>query len=125
MDLLKTTHIACAALSIIGFLLRGGWMLIGSPLLRARMTRILPHVVDTLLLGTGVALALRIAQYPFVDAWLTAKVVGIVLYIGFGMVALRRGRTRGARLVAFGAAVLTFAYIVGVALTRSASLNWF
>jgi len=125
MDPLKTTHIACAALSLSGFLLRGGWMLIDSPLLQARMTRILPHVVDTLLLGTGVVLALRIAQYPFVDAWLTAKVVGIVLYIGFGMVALRRGRTRGARLVAFGAAVLTFAYIVGVALTRSASLNWF
>jgi len=93
--------------------------------LQARLTRVAPHVVDALLLATGVALAFRAAQYPFVHGWLTAKIVGIVVYIGLGMVALRRGRTRGTRLAAFAAAILTFGYIVGVALTRSATLTMF
>lgn len=123
MDPLKTLHMGLAALSIAGFVLRGGWMLMNSPLLQARLTRVLPHVVDTLLLATGVALALRIAQYPFVHGWLTAKIIGIVVYIGFGMVALKRGRTRSVRIAALVAALATFLYIVGVALTRSASLN--
>lgn len=123
MDPLKTLHMGLAALSIAGFVLRGGWMLVNSALLQARLTRVLPHVVDTLLLATGVALALRIAQYPFVHGWLTAKIVGIVVYIGFGMVALKRGRTRTVRIGAFVAALATFLYIIGVALTRSASLN--
>jgi uncharacterized membrane protein SirB2 len=124
MDPLKTLHISCAAISIAGFVLRGGWMLIDSPLLQARLTRVLPHVVDTLLLGTGVALALLSAQYPFVHSWLTAKIVALVIYIGLGMVALKRGRTKAVRLTAFAGALLTFGYIVGVALTRSAGLNW-
>lgn len=99
-------------------------MLIDSPLLQARLTRVLPHVVDTLLLGTGVALALLSAQYPFVQSWLTAKIVALVIYIGLGMVALKRGRTKAVRLAALAGALLTFGYIVGVALTRSAGLNW-
>jgi len=125
LDPLKTLHIGCAAISVAGFVLRGGWMLASSPLLQARLTRVAPHVVDALLLATGVALAFRAAQYPFVHGWLTAKIVGIVVYIGLGMVALRRGRTRGTRLAAFAAAILTFGYIVGVALTRSATLTMF
>jgi uncharacterized membrane protein SirB2 len=58
-------------------------------------------------------------QYPFVAGWLTAKVVALVVYIGLGMVALRRGRSRRARITAWIAAQAVFLYIVAVALARS------
>ena len=66
----------------------------------------------------GLAIVLR--QYPFVDGWLTAKVVALVVYIVLGTIALKRGRSRGTRIVAWIAAQAVFLYIVGVALTRDA-----
>ena len=119
MDLLKAVHVGSAVLSITGFVLRGVWMQQDSPLLRARVTRILPHVVDTVLLLSALALALRIAQYPFVHAWLTAKVLALLAYIVLGSFALKRGRTRRARNIAFAAALGVFLYIVAVAIARS------
>ncbi len=58
-------------------------------------------------------------QLPFAQGWLTAKLIGLVVYIMFGMMALKRGRTRKVRAVFFVAALAAFAYIVSVALTRS------
>jgi len=119
MDILKAIHVGSAILSITGFVLRGIWMLQGSPLLKARATRILPHVVDTVLLVSAIALALRSAQYPFVHAWLSAKVLALLAYIVLGSVALKYGKTRRIRTLSFGLALLSFLYIVSVAITRN------
>lgn len=116
---LRTIHITCVILSLSGFLLRGAWMLTESALLRHRLTRVLPHVVDTLLLSSAIGMAILIHQYPFTDDWLTAKLIALLVYIVLGSVALKRGRTLTIRLVAFVAALATAAYLVTVALTRS------
>ena len=116
---LKHLHVACVVLSGLGFCLRGWWMLRESPLRQHRLTRILPHVVDSLLLGSAVTMAWISGQYPFVNAWLTAKLFGLVAYILLGMMALKRGRTMTIRARYFGLAVLAYLYIVSVALTRS------
>ena len=123
--LLKTTHVACVVLSYLGFLVRGVWMIRGSALLERRWVRIAPHVVDTVLLASAVGLAVLLRQNPLVQSWLAAKIMGLVLYIGLGTLALRvpsalrRGRTRAVRIAAWIAAQMTFLYIVTVALTRS------
>ena len=120
----KTLHTAFACLTISGFLVRGFWMLRGSPLLRHRMTRIAPHVIDTLFLASGIALIVEINLPILHSGWLLAKLVGLVAYIGLGMVALRFGRTLKTRSAAFVAAVAVFAYIAGVALAKSPA-SWF
>jgi len=119
MDILKAVHVGSAILSIAGFVLRGVWMLQGSPLLKARAARILPHVVDTVLLVSAIALALRIAQYPFVHAWLSAKVLALLAYIVLGSIALKYGRSRRVRALSYGMALAVFLYIVAVAIARS------
>lgn len=116
---LKYLHVSCAVLAGAGFVVRGLWMMQGSPMLAQRLVRVLPHVVDTLLLASAIALALMVDQYPLVHGWLTAKVVGLLAYIVLGTIALKRGRTRGIRITAFGGALLVFAYIVAVAMTKS------
>mgnify|MGYP001130660992 FL=1 len=116
---LKHLHVTCVVLSGLGFCLRGWWMLRESPLRQHRLTRILPHVVDSLLLGSAVTMAWMSGQYPFANAWLTAKLFGLVAYILLGMMALKRGRTMTIRARYFGLAVLAYLYIVSVALTRS------
>lgn len=116
---IKHLHMILAVVSILGFALRGVWMMSGSGLLERRLVRVLPHVVDTLLLVTALVLAVMIAQYPFVSGWVTAKVVGLVIYIALGMVALRRGRTKGIRIAAFFAAILVFVWIASVAVSKN------
>ncbi|MDD5181064.1 MAG: SirB2 family protein [Gallionellaceae bacterium] len=115
----KTIHVTCVAASYILFFLRGVWLMQGSPMLRQRWVKIVPHVTDTLLLVSAITLAIGIRQYPGVDAWLTAKVTGLLFYIGFGMVAFRFGKTLRARIAAWVAAQLVFFYIVATALTHN------
>lgn len=119
---IKHLHITCAALSGSLFLLRGFWMLQGSPVLQRRWVRIAPHVIDTLLLTSALIMVFWSGQYPFVQNWLTAKVIALIAYIGLGTIALKRGKTRAVRVTAFIGALLVFSYIVGVAVTRQATI---
>jgi uncharacterized membrane protein SirB2 len=115
---LKTVHVVTATVSISGFLLRGLWMWRRSPLLDHRLTRVLPHVNDTVLLLAAVGLVVLTGQYPFVAPWVTAKVLALLVYIALGMIALRRGRTRAVRAAALLGALLAFGYILAVAWTH-------
>lgn len=115
---LKHLHVTCAVISISGFFLRGVWMLTDSPLLNRRWVRIVPHVNDTLLLAAAIGLSIAVGQYPLVHGWVTAKVLGLLGYIGFGMFALRRGRSKALRTAFWLAALATAGYVVSVALTR-------
>lgn len=121
-ETIKLIHVTSAAISISGFFVRGLWMLADSPRLRARWVRIAPHVVDTILLASAIYLAVTIQQYPGVNPWLTAKLVALVLYVVFGSIGLKRGRTKAIRVAAWLGALATFAYIVGVAVTRNATV---
>jgi uncharacterized membrane protein SirB2 len=75
-----------------------------------------PHVVDTVLLASAIGLTIVVHQYPLVNSWLTAKVVGLIIYIGLGTVALKRGSTPAIRTGAFIAALIIFAGIVATAI---------
>ena len=121
--LLKYLHVTCVVLSGLGFCLRGYWMLTGSPRLKQRLARVLPHIVDTLLLSSALAMAWMSSQYPFVATWLTAKLFGLLAYILLGTMALKRGRTKAIRRRYLLLALLVYGYIVSVALTRSAVLG--
>lgn len=109
----KHLHMGCAALSGSLFLLRGVWMLRASPMLQRRWVRVAPHCIDTALLASALVLVFWSGQYPFAQSWLGAKVVALLLYIALGAIALKR---RSAP--ALFAALLTFGYIVAVAVTR-------
>ena len=119
---IKYVHIACVSLSGLLFLLRGMWMLTSSPLREQRWIKVLPHLVDTVLLTSALSLAVMSAQYPFAQNWLTAKLLLLLLYIGLGVVALRRGTTLALRAVALVAAVAVFACIVALAVTKHVPL---
>jgi uncharacterized membrane protein SirB2 len=114
--ILKALHVGSVALSVGLFALRGGLMLAGSALLARPLLRVGPHVVDSVLLASAVALTLVIGQYPFVASWLTAKVLALPAYIALGSLALRPGRGRWLRAGAFAAALAVVAYILATAL---------
>ena len=117
-SLIKSIHVACAALSYSLFFLRGVWMLRDSPLLRQRWVRYAPHTVDTVLLASAITLAWQLGISPLSTPWLAAKIIALLLYIGIGSVALKRGRTKRIRLMAWLLAQGVFLYIVSVAMTH-------
>lgn len=115
---IKLLHVTAVTLSIALFLLRAGWMLHSPQRLRLRWVRTVPHVVDTVLLLSGAWLAWQLGKAG-VGGWLPAKIAALVAYIVLGAVALRYGRTRGLRSGALAGALLAFAYMVAVAVTKS------
>ena len=115
---LKHLHMTLAAVSGTFFFVRGLWMMAESALLQRRWVKVAPHVIDTLLLASALMLAVWSSQYPFAQNWLTAKLLALIVYIVLGTIALKRGRSKRIRVFAFIAALLAFAYIVMVAVTR-------
>lgn len=111
-------HVLCATLTFVGFLLRGAWMIQGSPMLQKKAVRILPHVIDTLLLLSAVGLVIQTGQYPFAVTWVTLKLLLLVAYIVLGLFALKRGRTQGIRMACFAAAVVTLLAIFALAIAK-------
>lgn len=116
---LKHAHLALALVSISGFVLRGAWMMTGSARLDHKAVRIVPHVVDTLFLLSGIALVVQLSLPVMQSPWLLAKFAGLVAYIVLGAIALRRGATLPVRQIAFVGALAAFAYIVGAAVSKS------
>ena len=114
---IKNLHIASVALSGCLFLLRGIWMLRESTMLQQRWVKIIPHIVDTLLLTSAIIIVIMSGQYPFAQDWLTAKLLALFAYIGLGTIALC-GKAKAVRMWAFIAALAVFAYIGSVAITR-------
>lgn len=117
--ILKQLHIALALITVTGFILRWSWRMAGSTRAGSRWTKSLPHVIDTLFLGSGILLALSVAQYPLSHAWLTAKVGGLLLYIIIGVIAMRTAPRWQVSVPALVAALLVFTWIVSVARLRS------
>lgn len=117
--LVKTLHQSAVVLSFSGFFARGVGSLAGAGWVRSRAARTLPHMVDTLLLASALTLAWMLRLHPGNAPWLLAKVLGLVAYIGLGIVALRPALPRRVRVAAWIGALLCFGYIVSVAITKS------
>ena len=116
---LKLIHVSCAFVSIAGFALRGYWMTVDNPLLQHRVAKVLPHIIDTLLLGSALSLLMVLQLSPLTQPWLSAKIIALLLYIGLGMVALRFGQSKKIKVSACLLALLTAGYMVSVAYSKS------
>ncbi len=115
--MIKALHFSLAFLTASGFVIRLGWSYVAPDLLQEKWVRIAPHVIDTLLLIMGLWLASQLAGGVW-QGWLIAKMVGLLAYIGFGVMALR-GSGSVKTLGAVGA-LLSVLYIFLVAFTRQA-----
>ena len=117
---LKVIHISLAMVSVSGFIVRWWWMRSESELLKHKISRSLPHVIDTLFLGSGIWLTVITQQYPLTQHWLSAKLIGLLAYIVLGSFALKRASTTRGRSICFVAALLVFGWIISVARSKIA-----
>ncbi len=114
----KHLHMTAVGLSILLFIFRFIWSQFDASVLNKKWVKILPHIVDTVLLASAIWLCVILSQYPFVNAWLTFKVVGVVLYIVFGLFALKKAKTTMGKWSFFVAALAVLMATAMVAVTK-------
>ncbi len=117
-ELLKTLHIALALISGLGFALRGFIRLVLNQPLAHPLVRFGPHLIDTLLLASGVALWMTLGVSPLTAGWFGVKLLLIVVYILLGITAFRTHH-RGQAVLVFLAALAIFLTIAWLALFKA------
>lgn len=121
---IKFVHILCVTLSGALFATRGLLRLADSQIAHHAALRWSSYAIDTTLLTAALMLVGIVHQYPFVNGWLTAKVLLLVVYVVFGSFALRRAHSRRSAALWFVSALAVFAAIVGAAIMHDAR-SWF
>ncbi len=117
MELIKITHVTCALLTFLSFFLRGIARLVKPNILDFRVIKILPHVIDTILLVSAIALA---SQWMHsIQIWLIVKIIALIFYILLGHKALDRKIEKHQSAAYFIGALCVFLYITSVAQTKS------
>tara|TARA_A200000113_G_C8663219_1_gene289860 strand:+ start:231 stop:602 length:372 start_codon:yes stop_codon:yes gene_type:complete len=114
----KHLHLTAVGLSILFFIFRFIWSQLDANALSKKWVKILPHIIDTVLLGSAVWLCIILSQYPFVNAWLTFKLIGVILYIVFGLFALKKAKTTLSKWAFFIAAIGVLMATAMVAVTK-------
>lgn len=115
---LKHLHLTFVVLSLLAFVVRGIWLFMGSSMLTKKWVKILPHIISTVLLVSGIAVAVHLGMSPGNQLWLMAKIIGLIVYIGLGVAAFKAANP-ATRKLCWLAALLVFAYIVSVAISKS------
>ncbi|MEK9712868.1 MAG: SirB2 family protein [Thalassolituus sp.] len=115
---IKHAHVGFVYLSLILFLVRFGLANFKPALNSNKLLNIGTHGINALLLVTAGTLCVMLEQYPFTSGWVTAKLLGLVVYVVLGVIAIKK-----VNIKAFGLALLIFAYLFGVAKAHSA-LSW-
>ncbi len=113
---IKNLHITTVIFTGVFFLIRFIWMINGTLQQRGRWVKRLPAINDTILLACGLIMTTVIHQYPFINSWLTAKVLVLLVYIVSGLIALRLGKSQKIRIIAGIFALSCYSYIVSAAI---------
>jgi uncharacterized membrane protein SirB2 len=116
---IKWVHIAAVIASGVLFFLRGGAQLLGARWTMAAPLRYLSYAIDTVLLTAALMLATILHQMPFVNGWLTVKVLLLVVYIVLGSFALKRATNRRQQAICWIGALLVYGFIISVARAHS------
>ena len=115
---IKLVHVAAVVASGSLFLLRGLAMQGGAAWAMARPVRYLSYSIDIVLLTAALMLLTVLPAAVFANGWLWLKLALLVVYVGLGTFALKRGRTRTVRLTCFVSALLVFAGMYVIARTH-------
>ncbi|HET6630621.1 MAG TPA: SirB2 family protein [Woeseiaceae bacterium] len=112
---IKWLHVAAVIASGSLFLLRGVAVQARARWPMTTPVRYLSYGIDTVLLAAAVMLVAILPAALYANGWLTVKLVLLVVYVGLGTFALKRGRTPGIRLATFVGALAVYGCIIAVA----------
>ena len=112
---IKLVHVAAVVASGSLFLIRGLAVQGGAAWGMAAPVRYLSYSIDIVLLTAALMLLTLLPWAVFANGWLWLKLALLVVYVGLGTFALKRGRTRKIRLATFVSALLVYAAMFVIA----------
>ncbi|MGO4893602.1 SirB2 family protein [Flavobacterium sp. W21_SRS_FM6] len=121
-EITKHLHLTIMLVSVLLFLSRFVLTIRGSNLLNKKALKIAPHIIDTIWIITAVALCVMLQQYPFVNGWVTEKLLAFVMYIFMVLFALKLAKTNLMRFIGLVGAISWLAFAGMVAVTKQAYL---
>lgn len=116
---IKHLHLTAVALSVILFIVRFLWAQKDATVLAKKWSKILPHVVNTVLLVSAIWMLVVLEGTPFGHGWLAVKLLGLILYIVLGLMAMKWAKTNTMKWGAFFAALIVLGGTVKIALLKS------
>ena len=112
---MKHSHMLFITISILLFQYRFFLKVFNKPV--SRFLIVTPHFNDTLLLISGISLAFIANFNPLDHAWLSAKIIALLVYIGFGFMALKSSGSKS--FVGYILATATFVFMVFTAINKT------
>jgi uncharacterized membrane protein SirB2 len=112
---IKAVHVLAVLLSGSLFALRGAAVIGGAHWPLRTPVRVTSIAIDTALLTAALMLFGMLPKAMFANGWLAVKLVLVVVYVALGSLALRRAHTHRGRVIAYVAALLVLATIIGIA----------
>lgn len=117
--MLLSIHVSTVVISIVLFNIRAYGLVTEAGWRKKRLLLVMPHVNDSLLLFSAIAMCFQIKQYPLVNDWLSVKLVLLLLYIILGLLFMRKARSNTQRWWLYMVSMLCFGFIVSVAITHN------
>ena len=119
---IKHVHLTFVAASVLFFLVRFVLHMRQSPIMDKKLLKIAPHVIDTLLLLSGLTLCFVIQQYPFIDPWITEKLGAVMAYILLATISLKANKGKLFKVFAAFGAIAWVVYAAKIAIFKQAVL---
>ncbi|OUS39195.1 regulator SirB ['Osedax' symbiont bacterium Rs2_46_30_T18] len=117
--ILKHSHLSLMLISVSLLIIRTLAVTVNAQWLQKKWAKILPHVIDTLLLLSAIALMITIEQYPGADHWLSAKIIALFGYITFGTLAIKGNKNAASRIGMLLIALSFIVYMMIVAISKN------
>jgi len=114
--MIKSIHLLFILLSISSFLSRIFLAEFKPQLLQIKFIKIAPHVIDTLLILSGLTLVFQSNWLAGDYGWIISKFIVLVAYVGLGVAAMHSHGIR--RWSFFTAALSCFGYIIYIAVSK-------
>ncbi|MDF1583239.1 MAG: SirB2 family protein [Methyloprofundus sp.] len=114
--MIKSLHMLFILLSISSFIIRIMLAEFKPALLQAKLAKIAPHVIDTLLILTGLTLVFQGNWLSAEYGWIISKIMILLAYIGLGIGAMRNSGMK--RWIYFAGALACFGYILLIAISK-------
>ncbi len=115
--MIKSIHLIFIFSSLISFTGRMALSVFKPSLLQNKLVKIAPHVIDTILLLSGITLVIQGNYLDGEFGWIISKLILLLGYIGFGVMAMRSNGAK--RWIAFITAIVCFVAIFITAITKN------
>jgi uncharacterized membrane protein SirB2 len=115
----KHLHLTALGLSVVMLTLQFIGHTFDMKFKDAKWLKIVPHIVYTILLGSAIGLCIVLNQYPFVDAWVTSKLIGLVLYVLMATLIVKWARNNAMRVVGYIGALTWLLITMQVAFSKT------